>query len=259
VGGRDLSSAVAGRSTLAALDALDADPATELIVVVSKPPAPEVADRVRTYAGGLKTPVAFALLGTGVDLTAAVENILPAPPSPWPSWRPAEPPKPRPGLLRGLFAGGTLCDEAMGIASAALGPIRSNIPLRPEWTLDGDAGAGHSMVDFGSDELTQGRAHPMIDGTLRLEQLATEAADPTVAVVLLDVVCGHVADPDPAATLAPAIAAARERGVVPVVSLTGTASDPQGLDRQAAALCAAGATVFLSNAEAARYAVELVS
>jgi FdrA protein len=115
------------------------------------------------------------------------------------------------------------------------------------------------MVDFGSDELTQGRAHPMIDGTLRLERLAAEAADPAVAVVLLDVVCGHVADPDPAAGLAPAIAAARGRGVVPVVSLTGTAGDPQGLDRQAGALCAAGATVFLSNAEAARYAVELVS
>lgn len=258
VGGRDLSAAVAGRSTLAALDALDADPATELIVVVSKPPAPEVAAKVRAHAAGLATPVLFALLGSSQpDLTAAVEDALrqlgrPVP-ARWPAWYPPSPPATRPGALRGLFAGGTLCDEAMVIASAALGPIRSNIPLRPEWTLNSDG--PHSMVDFGDDELTRGRPHPMIDGTLRLERLAAEAADPSCAVILLDVVLGYVADPDPAAGLAPAVAAARDRGVAVVVSLTGTAGDPQGLHRQAEALRDAGAVVFASNAEAAREAV----
>jgi FdrA protein len=282
VGGRDLSAAVAGRSTLAALDALDADPATELIVVVSKPPAPEVAEKVRAHAAGLATPVLFALLGLNrpdsqPDLTAAVEDALrrlgrPAP-ARWPVWFPPSPPAPRPGALRGLFAGGTLCDEAMVIASAVLGPIRSNIPLRPEWTLNfdrssptegpgawGDAAADypHSMVDFGDDELTRGRPHPMIDGTRRLERLAAEAADPSCAVILVDVVLGYVADADPAATLAPAVAAARDRGVAVVVSLTGTAGDPQGLHRQAEALRDAGAAVFASNAGAARYAVGLI-
>jgi FdrA protein len=261
VGGRDLSAAVAGRSTLAALDALDADPATELIVVVSKPPAPEVAAKVRAHAAGLTTPVLFALLGSSQpDLTAAVEDALrrldrPAP-ARWPVWFPPSPPAPRPGALRGLFAGGTLCDEAMVIASGTLGPIRSNIPLRPEWTLDSDS--PHSMVDFGDDELTRGRPHPMIDGTLRLERLAAEAADPSCAVILLDVVLGYVADPDPAATLVPAVAAARDRGVAVVASLTGTAGDPQGLSRQAEALRDAGAVVFASNGEAARYAVGLI-
>jgi FdrA protein len=261
VGGRDLSAAVAGRSTLAALDALDADPATELIVVVSKPPAPEVAGKIRAHAAGLATPARFALLGLGQpDLTAVVEDALrrldrPAP-ARWPVWFPPSPPAPRPGALRGLFAGGTLCDEAMVIASEALGPIRSNIPLRPEWTLNSDS--PHSMVDFGDDELTRGRPHPMIDGTLRLERLAAEATDPSCAVILLDVVLGYVADPDPAATLAPAVAAARDRGVAVVVSLTGTVGDPQGLHRQAEALRDAGAAVFASNAEAARYAVGLI-
>jgi FdrA protein len=263
VGGRDLSSAVAGRSTLAALDALDADDATELIVVVSKPPAPEVAERVRAHAGHLATPVVFALLGIGqADLTAVVEGVLerlgrPVPAS-WPAWHPTDRAAPRGGALRGLFAGGTLCDEAMAIASARLGPIRSNIPLRPDWALVPGSAGGHTMVDFGDDDLTRGRPHPMIDPTVRLEHLAAEAADPSCAAILLDVVLGHAADPDPAATLAPAIAAARERGVAVVVSLTGTTGDAQGLHRQAEALCESGAAVFLSNAEAARFALDLV-
>jgi len=262
VGGRDLSSAVAGRSTLAALDALDADGDTDLVVLVSKPPAPEVAERVRAHAARLATPVVFALLGLGQpDLTAAVSAVLDrlgrAVPASWPCWLPDSRPAPRPGGLRGLFAGGTLCDEAMVIASATLGPIRSNIPLRPEWTSNVDS--PHGMVDLGDDELTQGRPHPMIDGTVRLDRFAAEAADPSCAAILLDVVLGYGADADPAAGLAPAIRDARARGVGVVVSLTGTAGDPQGLNRQAEALCAAGAAVFASNADATRYAVGLVT
>jgi FdrA protein len=254
VGGRDLSTEVAGRSTLAALDLLDADDATERIVVVSKPPAPAVAQRIRAHAATLRTPVTFALVGE-TDLTTAVEELLGRSPT-WDSWLPANRVR-RAGVLRGLFTGGTLCDEAMHLTSTVLGPIRSNIPLRPEWTLDGDAGDGHSMVDFGADELTVGRAHPMIDGSLRLDRLAADAADPACGVILLDVVLGHVADPDPAASLAPAIRSATRRLPV-IVSLTGTDGDPQGLTGQAEALVAAGAAVFRSNAAAARHAVEVV-
>ena len=67
VGGRDLSAAVAGRSTKAALALLDEDPATELIVLVSKPPDPAVAADVTAYAESLATPVLIALLGPGRD------------------------------------------------------------------------------------------------------------------------------------------------------------------------------------------------
>ncbi len=161
-------------------------------------------------------------------------------------------------LLRGLFVGGTLCDEAMLIASQVLGPIRSNIPLSPDLGLDGDLSADtHTMVDFGDDALTQGRAHPMIDPTLRNEQLARAAADPATGVILLDLVLGHGADPDPAATLAPAIAAARaDRPIPVVVTVIGTDLDPQGLARQLESLV--GAEVHFSNASAARRAVELI-
>jgi FdrA protein len=110
-------------------------------------------------------------------------------------------------------------------------------------------------VDFGDDAYTTGRAHPMIDPTLRLEHLSRAAADPDTAVLLLDVVLGHGAEPDPAALLAPALSDLRRPAVVAVV---GTAADPQGLDRQVRALADAGAEVHLSNAGATRRAVELL-
>jgi FdrA protein len=269
VGGRDLSAAVAGRATFAALAALDADPDTELIVLISKPPAATVADLVRDWVATLNTPVVFALLGTGrPDLTAAVEHALnrlgmPVPRK-WPASVPAVTGRPgphrtrrRPGALRGLFSGGTLCHEAMVIASQLLGPVASNVPLRPEWALPADLLAdGHAMIDFGADTLTSGRPHPMIDMSLRLERLAAEVADPDCAVILLDVVLGHAAHPDPAAELAQVIAAA---DVPVVVSLIGTGSDPQDPGRQSARLSQDGAAVFASNAAATRYAAGLVT
>ena len=159
--------------------------------------------------------------------------------------------------LRGLFVGGTLCDEAMLIATAALGPVHSNIPLDPGLLLDPHqpAPAQHTMVDFGDDALTAGRAHPMIDPSLRLEHLAQAAADDETAVILLDVVLGHGAEPDPASALARAIESIRQPVVVAVV---GTRADPQDLARQVRVLADAGAEVHLSNAGATRRAVDLV-
>jgi FdrA protein len=272
VGGRDLSAAVRGRSTRAALALLDDDPATELIVLVSKPPDPAVAAEITSYAGSLSTPVLLALLGPGdgqtSDLTdvarQAVEAVGGSWAEPW-SWD-GQPAPTSGGALRGLFAGGTLCDEAMLIAAAELGDIRSNIPLRPEWAVGTDLRAdGHLMLDFGDDALTQGRAHPMIDQRSRIDRIAAEAADPRCSVLLLDVVLGHGAHPDPAAELAPAITAAvataRDGGreLAVVVSLCATQDEPQDPRRQAEALHEAGASVFLSNAAAARHAVALVT
>jgi FdrA protein len=155
--------------------------------------------------------------------------------------------------------GGTLCDEAMLVATAALGPVHSNIPLTPELVVDADLDAAtHVMLDFGDDALTGGRAHPMIDPTLRLDHLARVVADPRTGVVLLDVVLGHGAEPDPSARLAPALADATARGVPVVVACVGTAGDPQDLAAQVAGLAAAGAEVHLSNARATRRAVELL-
>ncbi|WP_324275312.1 hypothetical protein [Blastococcus brunescens] len=197
------------------------------------------------------------------DLTAAVEGLLtdmgldvPV----WPS-RPGPAEAAVPGaVLKGLYSGGTLADETMLLAAPALGDIRSNTPLEPELDLGTDLSAsGHVVIDFGDDALTVGRAHPMIDPTLRLEALAALAESGEPAVLLMDVVLGYGADPDPAGALVPALTAARARTALPVViALIGTEGDPQGWSRQADALAAAGAAVFSSNAAATRYALDLL-
>jgi FdrA protein len=264
VGGRDLSEAVAGRSTLRALDLLAGDDGTEVIVVVSKPPAPAVAEKVRAHASTLGKPVLFGLLGQGLpDITETAKQAVDATGRAWQLTEPlagAVTDGRENGHLRGLFAGGTLCDEAMLIASAALGPVRSNIPLEPMWALgDSLESSGHTMIDFGDDRLTRGRPHPMIDGSIRVDRLTREIADPTCGVVLLDVVLGLGAAPEPAEELAQAVTAATTAGVPVVVSLIGTRDDPQRRDRQAEALTGAGAWVFFSNGEASRKAVALLS
>jgi len=264
VGGRDLSSEVGGRSTLRALDLLADDDATELVVVVSKPPAESVAAVVRGHADGLGKPVLFGLLGAGQpDLTTTARAVVESLEGTWTApehWTGAVPVGRPGGFLRGLFTGGTLCDEAMLVAAESLGRIASNIALQSEWALGEDLKSdGHTMIDFGDDRFTQGRPHPMIDGSVRVERLLAEIADPATGVVLLDVVLGHAAAADPAAELSGPISEAVHAGVPVVASVVGTRDDPQGLRAQVAMLNDAGAWVFLSNAAAARTAVDLVT
>jgi FdrA protein len=264
VGGRDLSEAVGGLATLDALAALDADPATKRVLLVSKPPAPSVAESVAAVAAELSVPVRSAALSPETpDLTASVEALLGDMGLDVPTWpsRPGPAEAAVPGAaLKGLYSGGTLADETMLLAAPALGDIRSNTPLKPELDLGTDLSAsGHVVIDFGDDALTVGRAHPMIDPTLRLEALAALAASEEPAVLLMDVVLGYGADADPAGALVPALTAARARKSLPVViALVGTEGDPQGWSRQADALAAAGAAVFASNSAATRYALDLL-
>ena len=148
----------------------------------------------------------------------------------------------------------------MLLASAALGPVASNIPLDPAWALGEDlAPSGHTLLDLGDDRLTSGRPHPMIDGSLRVQRAHDEVADPETGVLLLDVVLGLNATPDPAAELADVVRAATTAGLPVVVAVVGTRDDPQDLRAQVAALHAAGAWVFLSNAAATRCALDLLS
>src|SRR5215213_6005360 len=247
VGGRDLSPEVGGIMTLRALELLAADEGTERIVVISKPPEPEVASRVAEAAAATGKPAVLAFPGLaappplpdGVTFAGSLEDAAawavtggvaagtPDPQAPGdgaPTGRgaargeqgerlstalaegPDPPPAVTPGAIRGLFCGGTLCYEAMAVVANVVGRVASNIPLRPEWRLaDSNRSDGHSFVDFGDDALTEGRAHPMIDPGLRNERFRREAADPETGVVLLDVVLGYGAHPDPAGELAPLV------------------------------------------------------
>ena len=291
-GGRDLSEAVGGRTMLAGLELLQRDAETEVIVLLSKPPAPSVARRVIDAAAQGKKATVIAFLGTDGAASSAHAHLRfastlseaarlavqftsdhpPVSENALSAETLAAIQTARAGLhpeqrcVRGLFSGGTLCDEAMMLLSASLGPIYSNIPLRPEWQLDESKGSsGHSAIDFGSDEFTVGRPHPMIDAGLRLRRLEQEALDPTTAVILLDIVLGYGSHSDPAAEFAPAIqraratAAAAGRSLACIVSLCGTEQDPQGLSFQRDQLLQAGALVFSENAVAAQAAAAIVS
>jgi FdrA protein len=273
VGGRDLSPEVGGIMTLRALDLLAADDATERLVVISKPPDPQVARRVADAAATTGKPVILAFPGMtdppplppGVGFAGSLEAAaawatgIPGVGSTTEPHLPADPPAVTPGAIRGLFSGGTLCYEAMAVVAGVVGRVASNIALRPEWRLaDPNRSEGHTFVDFGDDAMTEGRAHPMIDPGLRNERFRREAADPETGVVLLDVVLGYGAHPDPAGELAPLVERAladRPGGLSVVVSLCGAAGDPQGLDGQAATLREAGALVTRSSAQAARLAL----
>jgi FdrA protein len=266
VGGRDLSAAVGGRSSRQALQRLDADPDVEAIALVAKAADPVVAEQVAELAASLSTPVvSISTTRTDDDLTAGTGRLLdimgtPMPVAPVWGGDGGDAGHARPGALRALYSGGTLCAEALILAELDLDPGEVTTNLHGGVAdLDVD---GHLFVDFGDDALTAGRPHPMIDPLLRLERLQADAARPDTAVVLMDVVLGHGAQPDPAADLAPAIETARASGRASggpavIVALIGTRDDPQGLERQAGTLAAAGAHVYLSNAEAARHAVRL--
>jgi succinyl-CoA synthetase alpha subunit len=266
VGGRDLSSDVQGASTLAALEALDGDPEIEVIALVSKPPDPDVADTVMAAARRCRTPVVPAFVGPGrptlTDAAAEIAASLGMPfaaPRSW--WPPADPIAGRPGPVLGLFSGGTNAAEAVVVLEELVGPVRSNVHHdRSRRIGPRDDPRGHAVLDLGDDELTAGRPHPMIDPAAVADRVAAAAgAAGGPGVVLLDVVLGHGAHPDPAAVLTPALGQARAAGVAVVVALVGSDGDPQGLERQADALVAFGATVHRSNARAAEDAAALVT
>jgi FdrA protein len=266
VGGRDLSAAVGGASTLPALAALDAQPDVDVIAVVSKPSDPAVAEAVASAAAACRTPVVLAPVGPGQPtLTDAAAEVARALGRPFPApaiWTPsAESSVPgsdrRPGPLLGLFSGGTNCAEALAVLEHRLGPVRSNIHHDPGRRIgpDDPTDGGHALLDLGDDELTAGRPHPMIDPSAVAERIAGAAP----GVLLLDVVLGHGAHPDPAAVIGPALAAAVDAGTAAVVTLIGAAGDPQGLERQARALVGTGARVHRSNAQAAEAAAALAA
>jgi FdrA protein len=281
-GGRDLSETVGAVTARQGLDLLSHDPETKVIVLVSKPPSPAVADELLKAARTANKPVVVDFIGYApsarqvdnlrfaatFDETAelAVQMTQDAGRR-TPSLQVADLKRFAAGqrYLRGLFSGGTLAYEALLILQDYAPVVYSNAPLNKEYRLPNSMlSQAHTIVDLGEDEFTVGRLHPMMDNDLRIRRLRQEADDPEVAVILLDVVLGYGAHPDPAGELAPAIAEARARAteagryleVVAVV--VGTDEDPQGLDAQAQQLEAAGARVETSNDIAVRYVGQLL-
>ena len=281
VGGRDLTAEVGARMTCFALEVLASDTSTEAIVLVSKPPHPEVLPRLEASLAGLSKPAVVCCLGAParpgdrvrwVDtLDGAAEAVVAALQgrewSPHPFRDPGDVAARLTRLRReatpagcdilGLFSGGTLAHEARLILDPLLGPVgHDEAPERHP--------RGHWILDLGDDRYTVGRPHPMLDPLLRAERIGAAGRSAHVGVLLLDLVLGRGTHPDPAESLgrawrqARAAAEAEHRSLVAVASVVGTAQDPQGLDRQLGQLTEAGVEVLPTSAEAARFAGLLV-
>lgn len=248
-GGRDLSTDVGGLTTLKAIELLKDDAQTDTIVLISKPPAPEVATRVLEAAAKTGKTIIACLLGSDMVAPPGVQvarnlyqaaRLAAGPHGTWAGITADDLPHKHFSIdqrhVRGLFCGGTLRDEA----ELALGQ-----------TVE------HELVDFGDDQYTRGRAHPMLDPTLRNAAIVQSGADPRVAVILLDVIIGRGSHPDPAGATVPAIrdalaaASSARRELAVLAHVVGTDADPQGLARQENALRAAGVHVLGSNYHAA--------
>jgi len=277
VGGRDLSAAVGGIMACEAVRALDADPGTEVILLVSKPPDPGVAHTV--IGASRATPVVAACLGmsapdgsfAGALLADTLEQGArqaarivrkPVPETPRDLATDIERAAARLAggrhAVRGFFTGGTLCYEAQVVLSRALGPVHSNIPLRPDLGLPAPAGA-HICLDLGEEDYTKGRPHPMIDPAARTEIMRAEAFGGDIAAVLVDVVLGYGSHPDPAGEVAGVCSDLVASGAAVIAYVLGTHGDLQGLDRQCRTLRETGTIVTASAAEAARAAAAVAA
>ena len=286
-GGRDLKEEIGGITMLQGLAALAADPETRVIVLVSKPPAPEIARKIEDAAAAAGKPVVIHFLGgmpegtragivgarslrEAADFAVALargeqarpgSDALDAKAAAAVDARAAKM-APAQSAVRGLFTGGTFCYEAQlafldrGLACS------SNAPAHGAEQYDGKRG-GHVFLDLGDDDYTRGRPHPMIDPSERNAMVRTHATDPKTAALLFDVVLGYGAHADPAAGLAEALVEAQRNAAVAGRTLAlighvcGTDGDPQGKANQVQKLERAGALVVGSNIEAAALAAHL--
>jgi FdrA protein len=291
-GSRDLSDAIGGSSTLTAIEALEADPATRVIALLSKPPGPGTMTKVMERLAACRKPVVMCLLGARAEDTnlkpgsqarfassidAAVAFAIEAAGGKAPArlrvdlaglnalaaeevarMQPAQ------KWIRGIFAGGSFCYQSQAIIREAGIEVYSNAPASGIRALsDPRMSLEHSLVDMGAEIFVEGRPHPMIDARLRRERVIREGGDPGIALLLLDFILGAVSSDDPVGDLLQAIetaqAAARERGghLCVAASVCGTDQDAQGLEEQEGKLREAGVLVFPSSAQAALFSREL--
>ena len=291
-GGRDLQSPeVGGIMTLMGIKALKNDSQTRVIVVLSKPPARDVAERVIStlreagkpcvvhfvglegsgqegnlwFAGNLEETSARALaLAKGEEYKPRLFSISHSEVQEIVQKETSKMGKNQ-KYLRGLFVGGTLADEAMILFEKEGIQIFSNHQTRADLCLkDPRVSKRHTIVDLGDDAFTVGRPHPMIDPSIREERILKEMEDPEVAVLLLDMVLGYGAHADPAGAISESLLRAKEKAgkkgghLAIVASVTGTAGDFQNLGEQRTKLERSGCLVMDSNAQASRLSLEII-
>lgn len=286
-GGRDLKSTVGGIMMIEGFKALIKDEETKVIVLISKPPAPEVAEKILNMVKTTDKPVVVCFIGgdrneiekqgayscvnledaarkavllsngekiydfTGfTQADSEIEEIVQSECKRFSSDQ---------KYLRALYTGGTLADEAMKILGKEGYKIYSNIPLSPELKLtDVHKSVENTCVDLGDDDFTVGKPHPMIDPVARVERLPKEAGDGEVAVVLMDFVLGYGSNVDPAGEMLKSIVDAKEvmknknKYLCFIGYVCGTEGDPQNYKHQCEILEKIGVILMPSNAQAVK-------
>lgn len=277
IGGRDLYSQIGGITMMDMIDAMEDDPSTDVLIVISKPPARDIRDKVMTRLHGCKKPVVTLFLGERpefhedglyhaytLDEASRIavrllrgEPIVPFIPE-MPDGKFFAPEEHK--TIRAYYSGGTLAGEAAMMIKDAL-----DIHLPPEkeegYMLNYN---GHVVIDLGDDVYTQGKPHPMIDPTKRVECMADAADDPDTGVILLDIVMGYGSHEDMAGSLVPAIrrlqqkAETENRRLYFVATVCGTRKDFQDYDRQVEILKDAGVYVCETNMIAVATAIHII-
>lgn len=287
-GGRDLRVEIGGLMMIQSFEALMDDPDTKVIVLISKPPAESIAAKILGLVKNTEKPVVVHFIGGNPDIirqAGAVAGLsledtahkavalangktpedfigfdMPSDELEALILKETSSKSPSQKYLRGLYTGGTLADETMKLLDKEGWGIWSNVPLKPEWAMENVWEAKeHTVLDLGDDQFTVGRPHPMIDPTIRNERLVKDT-DAQTAVLLMDLVLGYGAHPNPALELAVAARKARKKAadlggsLTVIASICGTEGDPQGFDVMKKEMEAAGVIVMPSNAQAAHLA-----
>ncbi|MBF0501538.1 MAG: acyl-CoA synthetase FdrA [Candidatus Riflebacteria bacterium] len=271
VGGRDLSEKIGGRMTLLGAQALANDPQTKALVLISKPPAEKTLEHLYRELKQIYKPIVIYFIGADPDEIrkagftpalnledAAIKACELAGKKPIsPLMTDDQIADKVSGLqlpgkwLRGLYSGGTLCDEAQRLLFDSIPEITSNTPVKGAAKLDDIfKSEKNAIIDLGDDEFTRGKAHPMIDPSLRQERIVAEMADQETGLILLDIVLGYGSHMDMAGEMASAIVSgekrARRRPAI-FATICGTEDDPQVFSLQAKKLEEIGVFVFPSN------------
>ncbi len=279
VGGRDLQDAVGALMMVRAVDLLEEDPGTRVVVVISKAPGEGALEALCERLELAVKPVVACFPGADRSLyeslpdnvhaahtlESAVLTALELCCAARPDFRTVPPARGNgegaclplgARFIRGVYCGGTFAGETLGMLRAA--GFETVDALEAE--KPGEWPAGHLILDAGADAFTVGRPHPMIDPESRSASFMKAALEPATAVLLADVVLGYGVADDAAEVLARdvrSVLSARP-GLQVVVHVCGALADPQGYGRVVRLLSEAGAWVAPTNARAAGLAIELL-
>ncbi|HON44477.1 MAG TPA: acyl-CoA synthetase FdrA, partial [Planctomycetota bacterium] len=277
-GGRDLSKEVGGITAIQSLKLLQQDPNTKVIIIISKPPCPEVAQKLLQIARNTDKPVVINFLGFSIT-TPQIDNLyyvstleqaaetsielLNNPPTFQKPQIDTTKYAPTQKYLRGLFSGGTLAFQSLLLLRDYIPKIFTHISLPGMQKLNNlMQSQEHTVLDLGADDFTVGKLHPMMDQTTRLNRILQEAKDPETAIILLDVVLGYGAHEDPAQEIADTVQQAQKQNpnkhITYIATVIGTELDPQKLSDQIAKLQAANIHTYTDTREAISHAGQII-